>query len=216
MRLPVKATPNFLLRATVLVALIACLVSMGSCRLFRHKEKQPLYYSAVEAEPLVIPEGLDRPTSSSALVIVTPMAPLPQKEMKIVPPRISSQSTGDKNASRVRWSAEGAYLQVPDTQESVYRRLGLVIQRSGMSLSDTHLDDGYFFEYWHDPKDPDRGFFSKLAFWRDDGPNFSGAYRAVIQADGENSRIFIKNADGSDADQAAAEHLLNIFGERLG
>ena len=211
-----KATPNFLLRATVLVALIACLVSMGSCRLFRHKEKQPLYYSAVEAEPLVIPEGLDRPTSSSALVIVTPMAPLPQKEMKIVPPRISSQSTGDKNASRVRWSAEGAYLQVPDTQESVYRRLGLVIQRSGMSLSDTHLDDGYFFEYWHDPKDPDRGFFSKLAFWRDDGPNFSGAYRAVIQADGENSRIFIKNADGSDADQAAAEHLLNIFGERLG
>ena len=55
-----------------------------------------------------------------------------------------------------------------------------------------------------------------MAFWRDDGPNFSGAYRAVIQADGENSRIFIKNADGSDADQAAAEHLLNIFGERLG
>jgi len=212
----VTATQNFFLRVPAMAVLTSCIVLLASCSLFRHKDKEPLYYSAVEAEPLVIPEGLDRPTSGSALVIVTPMAPLPKKEMKIAPPRISSQSTGDKNESRVRWSAEGAYLLVPDTQESVYRRLGLVIQRSGMSLSDTRLEDGYFFEYWHDPKDPDRGFFSKLAFWRDDGPNFSGAYRATIQADGENSRIFIKNADGSDADQAAAEHLLNIFGERLG
>ena len=92
----------------------------------------------------------------------------------------------------------------------------LVIDRAGMSVSATSMEDGYRFEYKHDPKDPDRGFFSKLAFWRDDGPNYSGTYRAVIQADGKNTRVFIKNADGSDADQAAAEHLLSIFGERLG
>lgn len=208
--------PPYCWRAGGCIALAICVLLLASCGLFRHKEKQPLYYSAVEAEPLQIPPGLDRPTSGGALVIVTPMAPLPKKEMKIVPPRISSQSSGDKDSSRISWSAEGAYLLVEDTKESVFRRLGLVIDRAGMSVSATSMEDGYRFEYKHDPKDPDRGFFSKLAFWRDDGPNYSGTYRAVIQADGANSRVFIKNADGSEADQAAAEHLLSIFGERLG
>jgi len=107
--------------------------------MFRHKEKQPLYYSAAEVQPLKIPSGLDRPTSSSALVIAAPQEPLPQKEMQIVPPRITSQSGGNKESSRLRWSAQGVYLLVQDTQESVNRRLGLVIKRSGMLLSDTHM-----------------------------------------------------------------------------
>jgi uncharacterized lipoprotein len=216
MRLPVKAAQTNFLRVAHLIALVVCVVLLTSCSLFRHKDKQPVYYSAVEAKPLEIPPGLDRPTSTSALVIVTPMAPLPQTEMKIVPPRISSQSAGGKDSWRIHWSNEGAYLLVKDKKESVYRRLGLAIQRAGMSMSDTSLEDSYRFEYRHDPKDPDRGFFSKLAFWRDDGPNYSGGYLAVLQADGENTRVIIKNADGSEADQAAAEHLLNIFGERLG
>jgi len=214
-RCKAPAFTAFLERAPCLLATAVCLVLLTSCGWFRHKDKQPLYYSAVEAEPLNIAPGLDQPTSNSALVIVTPMAPLPQKEMKIAPPRIASQSTG-KYSSRILWSPEGAYLLVEDTKESVFRRLGLVIKRAGMSVSETDPDEGYGFEYSHEPEDPDRGFFSKLAFWRDDGPNYSGAYRAVMQADGENTRVFIKNADGTEADQAAVEHILNIIGERLG
>jgi len=184
--------------------------------MFRHKEKQPIYYSAVETQPLKIPPGLDQPTSSSALIIVTPQAPLPQKEMKAVPPRIASESSGSKSGTKIHWSPDGAYLLVKDTQESVYRRLGLVIKRSELSMSNVKLEDGYRFDYFHDPKDPNRGFFSKLAFWRHDGPNYSGSYMAITQSDGENTRIFIKNADGTDADPDAVEHLLNIIGQRLG
>lgn len=216
MRLPVNAVQTNFLRVTGLIVLLTCVVLLTSCSMFRHKEKLPVYYSAVEADPLEIPPGLDRPTSTSALVIVTPMAPLPQAEMKIVPPRINSQSAGGKDTSYIHWSSEGVYLLVEDKKESVFRRLGVAIQRAGMTLSDTGIDDSYRFEYRHDPKDPDRGFFSKLAFWRDDGPNYSGDYLAEIQTDGESTRVIIKNADGSQADQAAAEHLLNIFGERLG
>ena len=203
-------------RAAGQTLLAACILLLTACGMFKHKEKQPLYYSAVETQPLEIPPGLDKPASSSALVITTPSAPLAQNEMQTVPPRISSQSGSDKNSSRIRWSAEGAYLLVPDTQDSVYRRLGLAIKRSGMSVSDKNLQHGYRFEYWHDSKDPDRGFFSKLAFWRHDAPDYSGSYQAVTQADGENTRIFIRNADGSEVDQAAAEHLLSILRERLG
>ena len=189
---------------------------LASCGMFGHKEKQPLYYSAVEGKSLEIPEGLDTPVSGNALIIGVPVAPLPQNEMQTVPPRISSQSSNNKNSSRLQWSSEGAFLLVPDTQASVYRRLGLVIKRSGLAMSDAGVKDGYSFQYRHDSKDPDRGFFSKMAFWRDDPPNYSGSYQAVTKADGENTKIFIKNADGTDADQAASEHLLTLLGERLG
>ena len=195
-----------------------CVLLLSSCGLFGHKkEKQPLYYSANETAPLKIPPGLDRPSSSSALIITTPEAPLPQKEMKAEPPRITSESAAGKRNPRIHWAPEGAYLLVHDTQKSVYRRLGYVIERSELSMSKSSLEDGYRFEYFHDPKDPDRGFFSKVfLWWRHDGPNYSGSYQAVTQADGEDTKIFIRNGDGSEADPDAAEHLLNIIGQRLG
>jgi len=199
-----------------LMVLAVCVAVLTSCGMFRHKDKQPMYYSAAEMPPLKIPPGLDRPISGSALIITTPEAPLPQKEMKAVPPRIASQSAGGKRSTTIHWSPDGAYLLVQDTQESVYRRLGFVIERSELSMSDVKMDDGYRFDFFHDPKDPDRGFFSKLAFWRHDGPNYSGSYLAITQADGDNTRIFIKNDDGTDADPDAAEYLLNIIGQRLG
>ena len=203
-------------RITLLLLLLGSLC-VASCGMFRKEDKQPEYYHAVETPPLKIPEGLDRPGSSSALVITTPLAPLPQKEMKTVPPRVSSQSSGkDDGSSVIKWSEGGAYLFVQDTPESVHRRMGFVLRRAGVSVSELDDKSGYRFEYWHDSKDPDEGFFSKMAFWRDNAPNYSGIYRAISEGDGANTRVLIKNADGSDCDPDAAEHLLEKLGERLG
>ena len=190
---------------------------VASCGLFGKKdEKQPLYYAAEEAPPLKIPEGMSRPTSPTALIIAIPSAPLPKNEIPTNPPRVASQSSGEKSTFTIRWGTEGGYLLVDDTQASVMRRLGFVIKRSGMSMSETASDNGYNVEYWHSTKDPDEGFFSKMAFWRDDPPNYSGSYQVLTSADGEKTRVYIKNSDGSEPDQNATEHLLTIIGERLG
>jgi uncharacterized lipoprotein len=200
-----------------LPALATISVLFASCSMFGEKEEeQPLYYSAKESPALELPEGLDRPVSSTALIIYTPLAPLPQREMKTAPPRISSQSTGEGDGTLIRWSSDGAYLLIGDSEESVYRRLGLVIERSGLAMSEISEQKGYNFNYSHTSSDPDEGFFSKMAFWRDDAPNYSGSYQAVTVADSESTRVLIKNSDGSDADPDAAEHLLTILGERLG
>ncbi|MGH8035272.1 MAG: hypothetical protein ACREO9_08615 [Lysobacterales bacterium] len=195
--------------------MIACGLSLSACGWFGKEEKQPIYYSAVEVPPLEIPEGLDRPSAAYALVITTPISPLPQRELPAVPPRVTSQS-GGKDVIPIRWASDGIFLFVADTPASTFRRLGLVIQRSGMILDEAVGVNGYRFEYFHDSTDPDQGFFSKLAFWRDDAPNYTGMYQAVIKADGENSRIYIVNGDGSDADPNGAEQILAILGERLG
>ncbi len=202
--------------ARTLAGLLACSVLLSACGLFgRDEEDQPEYYEAVEAPPLEIPEGLARPTSDAALYILAPPAPLPERELQSRPPRVSSTSTGDENAT-LRWGAEGAYLLVEDTHESVQRRLGLVIERAGMNMEPLRDVPGYRVEYWHQPVETDEGFFSRLAFWRDDAPNYSGTYRVISRPDGEQTRVYVKNADGSEPDPAAAEHLLVILGERLG
>ena len=38
----------------------------------------------------------------------------------------------------------------------------------------------------------------------------------VVRPDGENSRVFIKYADGTDCEADAAEHLLEVIRKRLG
>lgn len=215
MRFPVIDQVNTI-RLVVIPGVIACSLALTACGMFNREEKQPIYYSAVEAPTLEIPAGLDHPSSTNALVITTPVSPLPQREIQAVPPRVSSQSSGGKALMPIRWASDGVYLFVEDSPQSTFRRMGLVIQRSGLTLAEAVDDYAYRFEYWHDSKDPNEGFFSKLAFWRDDAQNYSGIYQAVIRVDGENSRVYIINGDGSDADPNAAEHILAILGERLG
>ena len=212
MRFPLNPRKNQRIFGPVLVAVGTAV--LASCGLFGKKDKPPIYYSAVEVPALEIPAGLDRPTSSTALLIAVPVAPLPPKEMPTVPPRVSSQSA--KEIIPIKWSADGVYLYLDDTPASVFRRVGLVIERSGLSMYQAVGDNAYRFEYDHEPQNLDEGFFSKLAFWRDDAPNYSGVYQAVIRPDGQNSRVYILNGDGSDANPDAAEHLLVILGERLG
>jgi len=175
------------------------------------------YYSAVETQPLEIPEGLARPSSSAALEINAPSLPLSPMAMETKPPRISSTTSGlDSNSSFV-WSAQGLYLLVDDTPDSVQRRLGLVIERAGMQR--VRVDDKgvYRFDYYQTFGGEEEGFLSKMAFWnRDDVEDYSGAYQAFTEPDGNQTRVYIKYADGTDCEPDAAEHILDVVRSRLG
>lgn len=192
--------------ALVMIALAAC--SSG--------QKRPPYYDAVETPSLDIPEGLSSPDPGSALIIRMPPMPPPAMVMETKPPRISSTTSGIDANSSLNWSAQGLYLLVEDTPESAQRRLGLVINRAGMER--IRIDDQgvYRFDYYQEFISED-GFFKKLAFWsRDKSEDYSGAYQAFVRPDGENARVYIKYADGTDCEPDAAEHLLDVIRSRLG
>jgi uncharacterized lipoprotein len=198
---------------SLLPLLLLPLVLTGACSSDAKKRE---YYGAVETPSLEIPEGLARPTSSSALVIGVPPIPLTPLAMESRPPRISSTTSGLDPNARFSWSPEGLYLLVDDTLESVQRRLGVVFERAGMQK--IRLDDNgvYRFEYYQVFEEED-GFFRKLAFWsRDKREDYSGAYQVSARADGEKTRVFLKYADGTDCEPDAAEHILDVVRSRLG
>jgi len=179
--------------------------------------RQREYYGAVETKPLDIPEGLAKPTSSAALVINAPPIPVSPTGIEAKPPRISSTTSGLDSNSSFRWSAQGLYLLVDDTPESVQRRLQLVIERAGMKR--IRIDDSgvYRFDYYQTFGGDDEGFLSRLAFWnRNDVEDYSGAYQVFTEPEGQQTRVYIKYADGTDCEPDAAEHLLEVVRSRLG
>ena len=196
----------------LLSALLAALL-LGGCS---SDGKKPEYYGAGETSTLQIPSGLDRPDHSGALTIDAPPSPLPGMIMQSKPPRISDTTSGIDANSALKWSPEGLYLSVEDTPESVHRRLGLVIERSGMQRIRVDDQGVIRFDYYQEFDQPD-GFFGKLAFWdRDRSEDYSGAYQTYVRPDGNNSRVYIKYADGSECEPDAAEHILDVLRARIG
>lgn len=196
----------FLLAALMLLALAAC--SKG--------QKRPEYYAASETAPLEIPEGLSKPDSSQALLIHTPYMPPPAMVMETKPPRISSTTSGIDQNSRLNWSARGLYLLVEDTPDSAHRRVGFVLKNASMERIRVDEEGVYRFDYYQTFEDMG-GFWKSMAFWsRDNREDYSGAYQVFVRPDGENARVFIKYADGTDCEPDAAEHLLDVIRTRLG
>ncbi|MBT8052193.1 MAG: hypothetical protein HKO85_09590 [Xanthomonadales bacterium] len=202
----INHTVTLLILAPALLALAAC----GG------GQKKPEYYDAQEAETLSIPEGLSRPDHSQALIINTPYMSPPALAMETKPPRVSSTTSGIDRNSRLNWSAQGLYLIIEDTADSADRRLGYVLENSGMKRIRKDDEGVYRFDYYQTFQDTG-GFWKSLAFWsRDKREDYSGAYQAYVQPDGENARVYLKYADGTACEPDAAEHLLNVVRTRLG
>ena len=151
------------------------------------------------------------------MTISGPPMRLPEgDELNPGPPRVVSTAGASDTNAFMAWSSQGVYLMVKDTPDSVARRLGFTIERSGMELLNKDPAGGHRFEYYHVRRD-DRSFWQKMKFWSDGrGPNYSGIYRTRVEADGENSRVYLLFDSGENATTASAEHVLGIFMERLG
>lgn len=198
--------------ALLLVAIIA------GCSSFRNKE--PEYLASREEAPLKIPPGLDNPTSPSPVLITVPEMRLPQgDELEPAPPRVVSTAGKQDANAYIAWSAKGAYLMVRDTPDSVARRLGFAIVNSGMTMLEKSASGSHKFHYKQPPPiTDDKGFFSRMAFWRSrpDYVDFSGTFMTSLIPDGEDTRVYLLFGTGEAVDTAGSEHILGVFMERLG
>ena len=189
---------------------------LASCSWFKRGEDLPVYYGSVEIEPLDVPGDLDQPQFVNPLVIQKREVDLPDPdEIELTPPRVASTG-GQSNVNVwISWSAAGVYLNVRDNPEKVAERLGLAIEQSGMTLLDRNTAGAYRFEYSHVPVQK-TGFFKKMMFWRDRGPDYSGLYQTEVRADRNASRVYLLQGGGESASNDAAEHILALFMEQFG
>ena len=200
----------------ILIALVLIAVISG-CKAFGNNE--PEYLASVESAPLKIPQGMDTPRGSEQVIISVPQMRIPEgDELEPMPPRVVSTAGKQDANSYLAWSAEGAYLLVKDTPESVAGRLRYAIENTGMRLLERDDSGGHKFHYAQQMP-PEEGFFSRMAFWRSSDPkaiNYSGTFMTSLRADGQNTRVYLHFGNCEPVDTAGTEHILGIFMERFG
>ncbi len=124
--------------------------------------------------------------------------------------------------ARIASAADGQVMLVMDEAfDRAWRRVGLALDRIGFTVEDRDRAQGLYFVRYVDPdadnRSTDKGFLSRLAFWRSDDKPASGGseYRLRVQGQGEVSRVSVLTREGGLDNSDTARRMLGLLQEQL-
>ncbi len=133
----------------------------------------------------------------------------------------SAQTEADR-ARVVSTASEQAYLQVDDSLDRAWRRVGLVLDRVGFSVEDRDRAAAQYrvrFVDLNENEAPRKsgGFLSSLAFWRDDAKKPTAEqYRIQLrQRADQMTEVRVLDKDGQPDRTAAAGRILSLLQVQL-
>jgi len=122
-------------------------------------------------------------------------------------------------------SQDGATsLEVDETFDRAWRRVGLALDRVGFTVEDRDRSKGIFFVRYIDPgKDAqgagkrDEGFLSRLMFWKSGSsdPKSAEQYRVQVRDKKASSQIEVVGKEGQPDKSEAARKILSLLHEQL-
>ena len=129
---------------------------------------------------------------------------------------------GKHERAKVAHTQEGAgSLTLTDTFDRAWRRVGLALDRVGFTVVDRDRSKGLYYVRYVDPeidgKKEEKGFLSKLAFWKGDGKNKDKPeqYRIQVVAANDGSEVNVLNKDGAVEKSETVTRILNLLFEQL-
>jgi len=141
--------------------------------------------------------------------------------------RAKSELAGDgaklERAKLVRTGKGGGTLEMDETFDRAWRRVGLALDRVGFTVVDRDRSKGTYFVRYVDPQidgqrgpDKDKGFLSKLAFWRSDSSAIKAEqYRVLVTQAGAVSQVQVQNKDGQQENSDTGTRILTLLHEQL-
>ena len=112
-------------------------------------------------------------------------------------------------------------LTMDEPFDRAWRRVGLALDRIGFTVEDRDRAKGLYFVRYVDPdadnRSPEKGFLSRLAFWRsDDKPAQGGSeYRLRVEGQGDGSRVSVLSREGGQDNSETARRMLGLLHEQL-
>ncbi|GBG02971.1 lipoprotein [Azospira sp. I13] len=118
-------------------------------------------------------------------------------------------------------SGQGA-LELQERFDRAWRRVGLSLDRVGFTVEDRDRSKGLFFVRYVDPEKDDKkkdekGFLSKLAFWKGDDKSTDPRiqYRILVRDEGSRCTVQVLTREGGADQSETAKKILALLYEQL-
>ena len=111
-------------------------------------------------------------------------------------------------------------LQMTDSFDRAWRRVGLALDRVGFTVEDRDRSKGFYYVRYVDPQSDlqreDKGFLSSLAFWRSAKSNIKPEqYRILVKEAGTLTEVQVLNKNGQQEKSDTGKRILALLHEQL-
>ena len=110
-------------------------------------------------------------------------------------------------------------LEVQETFDRAWRRVGLALDRVGFTVEDRDRSKGLYFVRYVDPETDaqkkDDGFLSKLAFWKGSAPVSQTRYRIFVKDNGALTTVQVLSFEGGVDQSETSKKILSLLYEQL-
>ena len=120
---------------------------------------------------------------------------------------------------RARLNKDGGFVEVDESFDRAWRRVGLALDRVGFTVEDRDRTRGvYFVRYVDQGEDAknkaEPGFFAKLFSSKSDKKD-AVRYQILVKGAEERSRVSVQNDKGAAATDSNATRILSLLNEQL-
>lgn len=109
---------------------------------------------------------------------------------------------------------DATLLNIPDSFDVAWRRVGLALDRTGFTVEDRDRAQGVYFVRYVDTTKEERGFFSKMfsSSTADTGPV---KYRIAVRKTDSVTEVTVQNAAGKPENSPIAQRILKLLADDL-
>jgi outer membrane protein assembly factor BamC len=131
---------------------------------------------------------------------------------------LANQQTPEQ--ARVVKEAGMPVLEMDESFDRAWRRVGLALDRVGFAVEDRDRSKGAYFVRYIDPgidnnSKADEGFFAKLAFWRSNERQDSPQLKIMVSGADEKSRVSVTGVDDKPVDAGTQTRIINLLYKEL-
>jgi outer membrane protein assembly factor BamC len=131
---------------------------------------------------------------------------------------LANQRTPDQ--ARVIKEAGMPVLEMDESFDRAWRRVGLALDRVGFAVEDRDRSKGVYFVRYIDPgidnnSKADEGFFAKFAFWRSNQSQDSPQLKITVSGADEKSRVSVTGVEDKPVDASTQTRIINLLYSEL-
>jgi outer membrane protein assembly factor BamC len=133
---------------------------------------------------------------------------------------VLAQEEQQPSRTRLVKTADTSELYIAESFPRAWRLTGVALDRVGFAVEDRDRSAGIYYVRYNQlasDKEKNTGFFSKLAFWRDDEEPIDDKvqYQVKLTDRGDETQVIVRNQAGEEDNSKIAVRILTLIDEQI-